>query len=146
MENLNNIFVEKLIKSDSSWVKSIYKSEAKHLGTFNLFWTWDKYISGEAAYSFVGFREMAFVRFGYSRKYKSYVIYEIGVHNDYKRQGLAKKLVISVSQIAKRKGTYLMLKCNQDNVVGNKFYASIGMTLKHTTATKKGEKQNVWTI
>ena len=140
---------DRLIKaeaSDKEWIKAIYKQEAEHLGPFNLFWSWDKYLTGESPYKYICIRGKGFVRYGYSKKYDMYVIQEIGVDAEYKRQGLAKKLLQGTIKVARRNSKFLMLKCNIDNEVGNKFYEACGMRIYGTTKTKKGVKQNIWLI
>lgn len=124
--------------NDKDFIKKLHKQSSKHIGNFNLFWTWDKYISGEAKHKFYVIDDMGFMRIGYSKKYNSYVLYEIAVDIDCKQKGVGKKLYDKIPKP-------LMLKCNKDNDAGNKFYSKMGMTKAGTTKTSKGVEQNIWT-
>jgi ribosomal protein S18 acetylase RimI-like enzyme len=124
--------------SDKDFIKKLYKQSSKEIGNFNLFWTWDKYLSGEAKHKFYVIDDMGFMRIGYSKRYNSYVLYEIAVDAECKQKGVGKKLYEKIPKP-------LMLKCNKDNHIGNKFYKKMGMTKSGTTKTTKGIEQNIWT-
>ena len=128
---------------DSDFIKDIYKAEKKHLGSFNLYQCWDNYINKKSKERFwVVYADndnTGFVRFGWSKKFNSYILQDIGVNEKYKRKGVGKYILQKLPRP-------LMLKCNVDNITGNNFYKSFGMTLNGTTQTKKGVKQNVWSI
>jgi len=125
-------------RSDKEFIKKLYKQSANEIGNFNLFWTWDKYLSREANHKFYVIENMGFMRIGYSKKYKSYVLYEIAVDIDCKQKGVGKKLYNNIPKP-------LMLKCNKDNHIGNKFYKKMGMIKSGETKTSKGIEQNIWT-
>ena len=125
-------------KEDESFIKKLHKQNSKDIGSFNLFWSWDKYLSREAKHKFYVIENMGFMRIGYSKKYNSYVLYEIAVDIECKQNGVGKRLYDKIPKP-------LMLKCNKDNDVGNKFYSKIGMTKTGTTKTSKGIEQNIWT-
>lgn len=82
---------------------------------------------------------VGFVRFGWSKKFHSFILQDIGILEKYKRKGVGKFIIDNLPRP-------LILKCNIDNTNGNKFYKKIGMTLNGVTMTKKGVKQNVWSI
>jgi len=125
---------------DVPLIKLIHKNESKHLGSINLYQVWDKYINGDKVpYTFVVLEGKGFCRYGYSKKYNHFIVHEIGVLPEYKRQGIARYIL---SQIPRP----LMLKCNVDNEAGNIFYKSCGMRLSGITETKNGVKQNIWVI
>jgi hypothetical protein len=124
--------------SDKDFIKKLYKQSSKEIGSFNLFWTWDKYLSGEAKHKFYVIDNMGFMRIGYSKKYNCYVLYEIAVDVECKQKGVGRKLYDKIPKP-------LMLKCNKDNYIGNNFYKKMGMTNSGTTKTSKGIEQNIWT-
>ena len=128
---------------DSDFIKDIYKAEKKHLGSFNLYQCWDNYINKKSKERFwvvyADNHNTGFVRFGWSKKFNSYILQDIGVNEKYKRKGVGKYILEKLPRP-------LILKCNVDNITGNNFYKSFGMTLNGTTQTKKGVKQNVWSI
>jgi len=127
-------------QADVPLMKMIHKNENKHLGSFNLYQVWDKFIGGEKVpYTFVVVENKAFCRYGWSKMYQHYVIHEIGVLPEFKRQGISKFILENIPRP-------LMLKCNVDNEGGNAFYKSCGMRLSGKTETKNGIKQNIWTI
>lgn len=127
-------------REDVAMMKEIHKNEKEHLGSFNLYQVWDKWIGGEKVpYTFIVVEGKAFCRYGFSKKYQHYVIHEIGVLPQFKRQGISRFILENVPRP-------LMLKCNCDNDGGNKFYKSCGMILAGKTETKNGVKQNIWTI
>jgi len=122
---------------DKEFIKDLYKTNPKDIGDFNLFWVWDKYIEGKAKYKYVVIDECGFMRYGYSRKYNAYVLYEIAVDQEAKQKGTGRAFYEHLPKP-------LMLKCNQDNEIGNVFYESMGMTKVGVTQTKQGVKQNIW--
>jgi GNAT superfamily N-acetyltransferase len=133
-------------KDDAEWIKKIYKQESKNLGSFNLFQVWDKYLTGEAPNKFIAIGNYAFCNYNYSVRNKCFVIHDIGILNEYKGAGIGKFIVLKIAEMAKRRNSYLMLKCNCDNVGGNAFYEKIGMKNTEKCLTKKGVAQNVWKI
>jgi ribosomal protein S18 acetylase RimI-like enzyme len=133
-------------KDDALWIKQIYKQESKNLGSFNLFQVWEKYLTGGAPNKFIAIGNYAFCNYNYSVRKKCFVIHDIGILNEYKGKGIGKFIVLKIAEIARRRGTYLMLKCNCDNVEGNAFYQKIGMKNNGICLTKKGAEQNLWII
>ena len=95
-------------------------------------------MEGNTNYTYEIYEDNGFIRYGYSKKYKANVIYEIAVKNGSTEKGVGSKLFNRLKKP-------IFLKCNQDNEVGNKFYLKMGMT-KAGTITKKGEKQNIYWI
>tara|TARA_R100000781_G_C4077460_1_gene126581 strand:+ start:765 stop:1169 length:405 start_codon:yes stop_codon:yes gene_type:complete len=124
-------------KNDAELIKKLHKQHKKHIGNFNLFWIWDKFLEGGTTYTYVVIDNIAFMRYGYSKKYKANVLYEIGVDTESTQKGAGRMLYDHLP-------TPLMLKCNVDNDIGNKFYKAMGMTKAGITQTKAGEKQNIW--
>lgn len=122
---------------DVDFIKKLHSQSKKHIGNFNLFWVWDKYIEGTSKHKYVVIDECGFMRYGYSTKYKAFVLYEIAVDQDTKQKGVGR---VFFNHLPKP----LMLKCNQDNEVGNKFYEAMGMTKVGVAETKQGVKQNIW--
>lgn len=131
--------IEAALPTDKEWIEAIYKQSKSELGSFNLFYSWDNYIAGKGNFKFLVIRPLAFVRYGWMQKYDAYVIQEIGVDKAARGQGNGGLLLKAVP-------TPLLLKCNQDNETGNAFYKKMGMTLSGETSTKKGVKQNIWTL
>jgi len=123
---------------DEDFIKKLHKQSSKHIGGFNLFWVWDKYIKKQARHRYVIIEGKGFMRYGYSKKYNSYVLHEIAVDKDCTEKGVGKALYEYLPRP-------LMLKCNQDNEVGNLFYQKMGMNKEGTTKTSAGVKQNIWT-
>lgn len=126
-------------EQDKEFIKKLHKQSSKHIGSFNLYWSWDKYITKEAKYFYYVAEDLGFMRYGFSKKYKSYVLHEIAVDQDCTKKGVGKMLFNKIPRP-------LMLKCNLDNEIGNKFYESVGMTKMSKTKTKAGVKQNIWWI
>ena len=126
-------------KQDEEFIKKLHKQHKQHIGNFNLFWTWDKFIEGKTNYTFVVIDGSGFMRYGYSKKYKANLLYEIAVDKDNTKKGVGKYLFDYLPRP-------LMLKCNADNIIGNKFYLKMGMTKAGVTYTKKGDKQNIYWI
>jgi len=129
--------IEKATIDDAEFIKSIYKQHKKEIGNFNLFWVWDKYLEGNTPYKFVVIKNVAFMRFGYSKKFKCNVLYEIGVDNKTMQKGAGKMLYNYLPKPT-------MIKCNTDNIIGNKFYEKMGAILVGKTITKSGIKQQIW--
>ena len=129
--------VRKATKDDAEYIKKLHKQHKKHIGGFNLFWVWDKYIDGTAKHKYVIIENAGFMRYGYSKKYSAYVLYEIAVDTDCKQKGVG---TILFNELPKP----TMLKCNTDNDIGNAFYKKMGMTKVGVTSTKAGQKQNIW--
>lgn len=125
---------------DIDLIKQIHRESSKEIGSFNLFYVWDNYISGKSSYKFYVLGDCSFVRYGYSAKYKANVVFEIGVLKSSRGKGYAKMII---DQLDKP----LVLKCNIDNVGGNLFYERIGMR-KIGTAKSMNKKKtmNVWAI
>tara|TARA_R110000765_G_C18872068_1_gene601155 strand:+ start:401 stop:808 length:408 start_codon:yes stop_codon:yes gene_type:complete len=133
-----NYKLKRAQRCDEDLLKKIYKQDSEHIGSFNLYQTWDKYLTTNTNYKFLTCEDKAFVRYGYSKKYTSWVIYEIGVLEEHKKMGLARYIVENLPKP-------MTLKCNCDNTAGNAFYEKIGMTLSGKTHTRKGVAQNIWT-
>ena len=122
---------------DVDFMKKLHKENSKQIGDFNVFRVWDKYISKTAKHRYVVIDEKGFMRYGYSKKYKAYVLFEIAVDTECKQKGVGKVLFDYLPKP-------LMLKCNQDNEAGNKFYAKMGMSKVGKTKTSAGVEQNIW--
>lgn len=122
---------------DREFIKSLYKINAKEIGDFNLFWVWDKYLDGTSKHKYAVIDDCGFMRYGYSKKYSAYVLYEIAVVPDTKQKGVGR---LFYNHLPKP----LMLKCNQSNEIGNKFYEAMGMTKVGVEQNKKGLKKNIW--
>jgi GNAT superfamily N-acetyltransferase len=125
-------------KADENFIKQIYKESKQHLGSFDLFMCWQKYLSGESKERFDVIDGKGFVRWGYSKKYGGYLLKDIGVLQEHRGKGIGQQLLKHVP-------TPVMLKCNADNKTGNKFYEGMGMIKAGRTATKKGVEQIIWT-
>jgi len=129
--------------NDRDSIKQLYKDNSKNIGSFNLFWSWDKYIAKTAPHKFVVVEYdkeiLGFVRWGVSKKEKCFVLHEIAVKNDIKQRGVGRMLF---DQIPKP----IMLKCRCDNKAGNSFYKAMGMTIAGKTRTKKGVDHYKWWI
>lgn len=123
--------------NDEHFIKQIYKECNKELGSFNLFYVWDEYIT-QGKGNFDVIRPFAFVRWGYSKKYGAYVLNDIGVLKSARGSGYGEALLKFVP-------TPMVLKCNCDNQAGNEFYLRMGMIFGGTTKTKSGKPQNIWT-
>jgi len=131
--------IRKATKNDAELIKILHKQHKDHIGNFNLFWVWDKYLEGKANYNYVVIEGIAFMRYGYSKKYKATVLYEIGVDVNSTMKGAGRLLYNHLPKP-------LFLKCNVSNEIGNAFYLAMGMTKAGVTKTKAGEKQNIWWI
>lgn len=127
--------INKATSADAEWIKKLYAENKNEIGSFNLFYSWEDYLKGKGW--FYTIEDKAFVRITYSSQKKMYVVQEIAVAKSARGQGLGAILMNAVPKP-------VMLKCNQDNTGGNSFYEKIGMTKAGTTATKKGNPQNIW--
>ena len=148
-----NYKIKNAKRIDADFIKDIYKAEKEHLGSFNLYQCWDNYLRKKSKEKFwvvknlvkcpveyVEYQDnVGFVRFGWSKKFNSFILQDIGILEKYKRKGVGRFIIDNLPKP-------LILKCNIDNTSGNKFYKKIGMTLNGITMTKKGVKQNVWSI
>lgn len=124
---------------DKEFIEKLHKEHNKEIGDFNVFWVWDKYIQGKAKHKYMVIEDCGFMRYGYSKKYSAYVLHEIAVDTETQHKGVGRTLYHHLPKP-------LMLKCNQNNDVGNAFYESMGMTKVGVTSTKQGVKQNIWWI
>ena len=124
-------------RADADLLKELYKQAKDHIGSFNLYQVWDKYLTSSTNYKYLICEDKGFVRYGFSKKYSSWIIHEIAVLDDFKRHGIARHIVENLPRP-------LMLKCNCDNEIGNRFYEKIGMTKVGKTKTRKGVEQNIW--
>jgi ribosomal protein S18 acetylase RimI-like enzyme len=124
---------------DEEFIKKLHKQHKEHIGGFNMFWVWDKYVEKKANYKYVVISNCGFMRYGYSKKYSAYVLYEIAVDEESKQNGIGKVLFNNLPRP-------LMLKCNQDNEIGNAFYMAMNMIKVANCKTKKGVKQNIYWI
>lgn len=131
--------IRKAIATDADFIKKIHKQHKAHIGSFNLFWSWDHYLDGTNKSKFFVIDGGGFMRYSYSKMYTAYILHEIGVDNETTRKGVGRTLFEALPRP-------LMLKCNVDNDRGNAFYEAMGMTKMGKTATKKGVEQNVWWI
>jgi hypothetical protein len=122
---------------DALFIKGFYKQHSKEIGDFNLFYVWDDYLTGKAKHKYVVIDDCGFMRYGYSKKYSAFVLYEIAVEE--KKKGVGRAFFEHLPKP-------LMLKCNQSNEVGNKFYEAMGMTKVGVDENKKGLKKNIWWI
>jgi GNAT superfamily N-acetyltransferase len=130
---------------DAEWIKKLYAKNKKHLGSFDLFMSWQKYIKERKGFFktislVVGKKstDVGFIRYSYMKKYMSYVVHEIAVDEKFLGQGFGTLLLKHVH-------IPVLLKCNKDNEVGNAFYKKIGMDCAGLTHTKKGVEQIIWT-
>jgi hypothetical protein len=57
-------------KFDDQLIKEIHKQNKSELGSFNLFYVWDKYIQKKANYNYLICNDCSFVRYGFQKKYK----------------------------------------------------------------------------
>lgn len=141
-----DLIITQATELDADWIKAIYKQEAKHIGSFNLFQVWDNYLIGKGSNRFSKIGNYAFCNWGYSVRKKCYVIYDIGILQEHKGKGIGKFFVNSIASYARNHKSFLLLKCNVSNVKGNDFYKAIGMQLNGTNYTKNGIEQNVWKL
>jgi ribosomal protein S18 acetylase RimI-like enzyme len=146
----SEFFLKSATRKHKEEIKQLYKQEKEHIGSFNLYKTWDNYFdlkfANKISYYFLVVLDancyhdsnvLAFVRVGNSKKLGCWTVYEIAVSESHKRKGIARFILDSLPKP-------LALKCNDDNEAGNKFYERIGMTKVGKTKTRKGIPQNIW--
>jgi GNAT superfamily N-acetyltransferase len=133
--------------SDRGWIYQLYSKNKGEIGAFNAFFAWSNYIKGERLeYSkFICYEQKGFVRCGYSKTLGAFLIHEIVVGEEFRREGIAAVLFTFVKQTAEAQGKKLTLKCHMTNAGANKFYSRMGMKISGESATGKGVKQFVWT-
>lgn len=122
---------------DAKFIAQVYKHAKKELGSFNLYQCWDFYLSGKNNEKFIVIPEIGFVRWGYSVRNRVNVLKDIAIMPDQKGKGFGRILMNAVPKP-------FFLKCNLDNVDGNKFYIKNGLKLTGQSKTKKGVIQNVY--
>lgn len=138
-------------KADVELLKQIYKECRAELGSFNLYQCWDHYLAQlnnekfdvlESTVTMLGkkrpLQAVGFVRWGWSPKYQSNVIKDIGVLRSEHGKGYG-------AVLARHVPCPVMLKCNEDNRQGNTFYENIGMRKAGRAFTKSGKPQTIWT-
>lgn len=123
---------------DAKLIAEVYKESRSELGSFNLYMCWDEYVAGRSKEKFYVIDDAGFVRWGYSKKYDCNIIKDIGILKACRGQGYGRILFDAVPKP-------VLLKCNADNDVGNRFYKMLGMNKTGVAFTKKGRKQFIWT-
>ena len=132
--------IRQATKNDEDLIKQIHKESKKEIGSFDLFFVWSNYLKGKTTYKYYIIDDVGFVRFGYSKKYSSNVIYDIAILIKNRNQGYGKKII---SRLPKP----FILKCNTDNESGNAFYKSAGMKHCGIVKSKNAKKEmNLWAI
>lgn len=133
--------------ADKGWIYQLYSKNKGEIGAFNAFFAWTNYVAGKRLeYSkFLCYEQKGFVRYGYSKAIDSFIIHEIVVNSEFRREGIAAILFNQVKQTAAAEGKKLTLKCHITNTGANNFYNRMGMKVCGESATGKGVKQFVWT-
>ena len=94
-----NYKIKNAKRIDADFIKDIYKAEKEHLGSFNLYQCWDNYLRKKSKEKFwvvknlvkcpveyVEYQDnVGFVRFGWSKKFHSFILQDIGILEKYKR-------------------------------------------------------------
>jgi hypothetical protein len=123
---------------DEPLIKQIHSDCKNEIGNFNTYFIWTNYLTGKATYTYYIFDDVGFIRFGYSKKNKINVAYDLGVLAEHRNKGYGKKIFSILPKP-------LMLKCNTDNVKANNLYKTIGMKHHGVVKTKNKQKtMNVW--
>ncbi len=133
------IRIRRATADDEQFIKSVYKECRNELGSFDLYMCWQRFLNGKSKESYYVCPTKGFIRFGYSQKYNSFIVHDIGVLATARGQGVGRGLL-------KRVPLPFILKCNADNAGGNAFYASLAMDCIGTTETRLGKKQNIWKL
>lgn len=140
---MNNINIRLAKLSDKEYIKLIHKESKKEIGGFNLFYSWDKYCSKESPYLFYVVEDngekVGFMRFGFSKQLQYYVVKEIGIELKHRGKGYGQKFINKMPKP-------IYLTCNDDNLVGNQFYKSVGFTHAGKKKLKNGSISNVWIL
>jgi hypothetical protein len=125
-------------KTDQDLIKEIHRQCKKEIGNFNTYFIWDNFLSGKSSYKYYIFQDCGMVRLGWSKKTKTWTVYDIGFLIEHRGNGYGRNILLKLPRP-------LMLKCNLDNINGNKFYESIGMLHKGIVQSKnKKNKMNLW--
>ena len=126
---------------DEAFIKRLYKEAKNEIGSFNLYYSWDDFLSGKSPYKFYIVEDeeqlIGFMRFGFSKMIKSYVVKEIAISKEHRGKGWGKKFI-------ERMPKPIYLTCNDDNVNGNKFYETIGMINIGKKKNKNGKLTRIW--
>jgi GNAT superfamily N-acetyltransferase len=125
---------------DEDLIKQIHKESVKEIGNFNTFFIWTNYLKGKTTYKYYIIDDVAFLRFGFSKKYSANIVYDIAILKEHRGKGYGKKIISKLPRP-------IMLKCNSDNEAGNCFYESIGMKKYNVVRSKNNKKDmNVWVL
>ena len=54
--------IRKANKNDEEFIKELHKQHKKHIGNFNLFWVWDKFLEGNTNYTYEIYEDNGFIR------------------------------------------------------------------------------------
>ena len=115
-------------EQDKELVQKVFKESKAALGDFDGR-VWKAHLTGKTPYRYYIEDGKGFIRYGYSKKKKLYVVKEVGVLIEHRDHGVARTMF---SQLRRP----LYLTCNIDNDAANLFYQKIGMTLWGETRTK----------
>lgn len=129
--------LRRAMRKDADLIKEIHRQCEKHIGVFDLFKVWQRYLTENTKWKYVICDNKGFARYAWSKKFQSWTIYEIAVLEEFKNQGVAKFIIENLPKP-------MTLKCNVDNDTGNVFYKKIGMTKLGTTYTRWGKEEYVW--
>jgi ribosomal protein S18 acetylase RimI-like enzyme len=140
---MKNISIKFATKEDEEFIKKMHKESKEEIGNFNLFFSWDNYLSKKSPYNFYivkdGDKNIGFMRFGMSKQLKCYVVKEIAISNQFRGQGYGKKFIEKMPKP-------IYLTCNTDNLSGNAFYEKVGFMNKGKKKTKSGKWTNIWIL
>jgi GNAT superfamily N-acetyltransferase len=127
-------------KKDEELIKQIHKESKKEIGGFDTFFIWQNYLKGNTTYKYYILDNIAFVRYGFSKKYSANVVHDIAILKEHRGKGYGKKIMSILPKP-------IVLKCNTDNEGGNAFYQSIGMRKCMVVKSKDRKKEmNLWAI
>lgn len=136
--NIDDVKIRLATKDDEFTIKRFYKESKNEIGSFNLFFAWDDYLSKKSPYNFYMVEHkqeiVGFMRFGFYKRLNSYVVKEVAIDLTKRGMGFGKIFMMKMPKP-------IYLTCNDDNASGNAFYESIGMVM----SGKKKNKSQKWT-
>lgn len=136
-ESLSGCDLRVATKEDQKWVGKIFDLNRHVLGNVSggtVFWRWTQ--ANQKTQKWIVIPGKAFCHYGIRKDGTKY-IYEIAVHPDCKRMGLARELLNFV-------GRPVELKTDATHTESNLFYLKIGLTCVGTTTARSGKILNVY--
>lgn len=128
--------ITKLSQDDKDWVVKLFSLNAKVLGNMSGgTWFWRIMQSTAKNEFLIGVKPYCFAHYRTRLKDGVNVLYEIAVHPEYQRKGLAELLINSI-------GKPMELKTDAEHIPSNRLYIKLGFELTNVGEAKSGKVIN----